>query len=356
MSTRLLILPALALLLFVALPAAADPALDYATETGHFYTQANGSPSGQRPEGFHISDDDGIPFWREYRWLGGSQALGYPISRRFQWDGFTCQATQRGILQWDARAGKVRLVNVLDVLSAAGRDGWLRDTWFIPRPLDHGAEQGLAPAQVGARRLRLLEARAGLRAAYLAPPDPVARYGLPTSDVTDVGPAYAIRLQRGVLYEWKEAVPWAAPGQVTVAEIGDIARLAGLLPAAALVPESPPAPSRSGASSRGGSRDDGLGPSEGVATWYGADFQGSRMSNGEPYDMHNPTIAASNIYPLGTLLRVTHRRTGAYIVVRVTDRGAFRYPIIVDLSWAAFSHFADPSSGVVPVRVEPVTR
>jgi rare lipoprotein A len=92
----------------------------------------------------------------------------------------------------------------------------------------------------------------------------------------------------------------------------------------------------------------------GVATWYGDDFQGSPMANGVPYDMWDPTTAASNIFPLGTLLRVTRVATGQSIVVRVTDRGAFRNPILVDLSYAAFTALAHQDEGVIRVTVEPI--
>lgn len=103
---------------------------------------------------------------------------------------------------------------------------------------------------------------------------------------------------------------------------------------------------------RGGAREDrGL---RGLATWYGPGFQGSLMANGVPYDMTDPGIAASNVYPLGTMLRVTRVATGENIVVKVSDRGAFRDPILVDLSHAAFSRLADTDEGVIRVVVEPV--
>jgi rare lipoprotein A len=92
----------------------------------------------------------------------------------------------------------------------------------------------------------------------------------------------------------------------------------------------------------------------GVATWYGSDFQGRLMSDGQPYDMNNPATTASNAYPMGTWLKVTRLSTGSSIIVQVTDRGAFQYPDIVDLSYAAFSELATPSTGVIRVRVEPV--
>jgi rare lipoprotein A len=78
------------------------------------------------------------------------------------------------------------------------------------------------------------------------------------------------------------------------------------------------------------------------------------MADGVPYDMYDPTIAASNMYPLGTMLRVTRRDTGGSVVVKVSDRGAFRAPILVDLSHAAFSQLGDTSEGVIPITVEPL--
>jgi rare lipoprotein A len=44
---------------------------------------------------------------------------------------------------------------------------------------------------------------------------------------------------------------------------------------------------------------------EGLATWYGPGFHGKRMSNGQVFDLYDPTTVASNQYPLGTWLKVT---------------------------------------------------
>src|SRR5262245_65956581 len=73
-----------------------------------------------------------------------------------------------------------------------------------------------------------------MKAIYFAAGDPVLQYGLPTSQITDMGSHYAIRLQRAVIQEWKQDVPWAKAGQATVAYGGDIGKEAGLFPAAAL--------------------------------------------------------------------------------------------------------------------------
>ena len=44
----------------------------------------------------------------------------------------------------------------------------------------------------------------------------------------DLGPVFAIRTQRAVLYRWKTPQPWARAGDVTVGLSGDIAREFGL--------------------------------------------------------------------------------------------------------------------------------
>ena len=347
--TRIPLGLALVLFLLLGTTVQADQPRDYDTDTGHFYPQAAGG-TGSELVGFHISDE-GVPFWRTFRWMGGVEVLGYPVSRRYEAGGLVYQATQRAILQGDPATGKVQLVNTLDVLSAAGRDYELRRERFVPLPLDQSAEAGLDVAQITERRLSILRANPALHSAYAAAPDPVGLWGLPVSDVTDVGPAYAVRLQRGVLYQWKTSTPWAAPNQVTFGNVGDMVKDYGLVPAHAVAPEPAPPPTRASSSSRGGRE---YGATEGVATWYGGGFHGSRMSDGTPYDMHDATTAACNVYPLGTLLRVTHQQTGEYIIVRVTDHGAFRSPIVVDLSYAAFGKLAPHSRGVIPVRVEPV--
>jgi len=89
----------------------------------------------------------------------------------------------------------------------------------------------------------------------------------------------------------------------------------------------------------------------GVATWYGGvdGFDlGDGMADGTPFNPDDPTIAASNQWPLGTWLMVCHAERCISVCVR--DRGGFGHA--VDLSRAAFAQLAPLSSGVVDVTIE----
>lgn len=108
---------------------------------------------------------------------------------------------------------------------------------------------------------------------------------------------------------------------------------------------------------------------EGWATYYADAFQGRPMANGRPFDMRDPTTAAANDWPLGTVLEVRRvpgspweatlspdERAAFYgerLIVRVTDRGDFNHPL--DLSAAAFARLGRPAEGVIRVTVRAVT-
>jgi serine protease Do len=204
---------------------------EYDVVNGYFFTQTGGE-SGDR--GYSVTDDGGVMLWREYQRLGGPDALGYPISQRFSWDGFVVQATQKTVLQWRPDLGKAVPVNLLDELSRAGKDDWLLSYGQIPLPATFTDESGLSPLQLTEKRLRLLEASPPLRDAYLSTPDFLEANGLPVAPVSDVGPALVLRAQRRAFQLWKVSTPFARAGQVTVVNGGDLGKEAGLYPAAAM--------------------------------------------------------------------------------------------------------------------------
>lgn len=69
-----------------------------------------------------------------------------------------------------------------------------------------------------------------------------------------------------------------------------------------------------------------------VASWYGKDFDGKPMANGEIYDMHGATIAHKEI-PLGTRVELQNSETGEKVQAVVTDRGPYVEGRDVDLSY-----------------------
>ena len=92
---------------------------------------------------------------------------------------------------------------------------------------------------------------------------------------------------------------------------------------------------------------------QGLASWYGADFDGRRTANGERYNMYAMT-AAHKTLPLGTQVLVINQVTGRRIRVRVNDRGPFGAGRIIDLSLAAARALGSAGAGVVPVTLEAV--
>ena len=328
-----------------AAAAAPSPPLDWPIPSGHFYTETNGFPSGASPMGYPIVDDAGAKFWTAYQKLGGVQRLGYPASQRFLWKGFVTQIMQKAVLQWRPDTATADFLNVFDDLGADGANGWLQSTFAVPLPVPATFDNGRNWNQIVLGRTDLLKSRPALLKWYQSTPDALDLYGLPTSTVVDAGPMYVVRLQRAVLQEWKVAEPWAKPGEVTVANGGDLGKEAGVFPWKQLRPVAPPAGTWT------------FKPGEyslsGRATWYGPGFYGRPMANGVTYEPNDPTTTAANAYPLGSLLRVRADQTSRTIQVYVRDTGRFTYPGVLDLSPAAFASLGvPPATGVLTVTVE----
>jgi rare lipoprotein A len=90
---------------------------------------------------------------------------------------------------------------------------------------------------------------------------------------------------------------------------------------------------------------------EGVASWYGAPFNGRRTSNGEIYDMHTFT-AAHRTLPFNCIVRVTNLNNGKQTEVRINDRGPFVANRVIDLSLAAAQAIEMWGPGTANVRLE----
>lgn len=90
---------------------------------------------------------------------------------------------------------------------------------------------------------------------------------------------------------------------------------------------------------------------EGVASWYGAQFNGRRTSNGEVYDMYQLT-AAHRTLPFNAVVRVTNLSNGKQVNVRINDRGPFVANRIIDLSYSAAEAIGMVGPGTAEVRLD----
>lgn len=245
---RLLLYSLLCALLLAAAPARAyaDEAVirDWAIPWGHFYTQTNGR-DGNYELGYAVIDDEAAQFWTWFRELGGIQALGYPVSRRYVHDGFVAQAFQKAILLWDEQAQRVHLMNLFDELSAAGADAFLETHRFIPQSELWHEDAGQPWHIVVANHLALLNEDPAIAAAYYAEReqgrDPITFNGLPMG-IRDYGFVVVLRAQRRAFQHWKIDIEGASAGQVAVVNGGDLAKELNLVPAAAQQPMAAPVP------------------------------------------------------------------------------------------------------------------
>ena len=90
---------------------------------------------------------------------------------------------------------------------------------------------------------------------------------------------------------------------------------------------------------------------EGLASWYGVDFNGRLTASGEVYDMYGMT-AAHKTLPLGTMVKVHNIDNGKSIKVRVNDRGPYVAGRVIDLSRKAARALGMRENGTAHVRLE----
>lgn len=90
----------------------------------------------------------------------------------------------------------------------------------------------------------------------------------------------------------------------------------------------------------------------GLASWYGAVFDGRPTASGERYNMFALTACHPTL-PFGSIVRVINRRNKRSVVVRITDRGDLPGEgRIIDLSFAAAEELAIIHSGLAQVDIE----
>lgn len=93
----------------------------------------------------------------------------------------------------------------------------------------------------------------------------------------------------------------------------------------------------------------------GLASYYARSLHGRETASGEIFD-RTEMVAAHPRYPLGTRVRVTNRKNGRAIVIRINDRGPMRpnrkEGVIIDLSPAAAAKLGMIKDGRSRVKVE----
>jgi rare lipoprotein A len=94
----------------------------------------------------------------------------------------------------------------------------------------------------------------------------------------------------------------------------------------------------------------GIGPVQ-AETGRAAFYSGGRTASGERTGPNGLT-AAHRTLPFGTRVRVTNKRNGKTVVVRIVDRGPYGRGRIIDLSRAAARELDMISSGTAMVSIE----
>jgi rare lipoprotein A (peptidoglycan hydrolase) len=87
----------------------------------------------------------------------------------------------------------------------------------------------------------------------------------------------------------------------------------------------------------------------GKISWYGKQFHGRLMANGDLFDMYKLTCAHP-YFPFGTKLLV-ETLTGNSVIVEVTDRGPFTRKRILDLSYSAAKALGMLNAGSVEATI-----
>src|SRR5947207_2627812 len=88
----------------------------------------------------------------------------------------------------------------------------------------------------------------------------------------------------------------------------------------------------------------------GLASWYGAAFDGQATANGEVFNL-NELSAAHKTLPLPSVVEVTNLQNGRSLRLRVNYRGPYVVRRILDVSRRAAQLLGFEMAGTTPVRV-----
>lgn len=91
-----------------------------------------------------------------------------------------------------------------------------------------------------------------------------------------------------------------------------------------------------------------------TASWYGAAYQGSQTASCETFDMFSYT-AAHRTLPLPSYVKVTNKKNGKSVVVKINDRGPFDSNNEIELSFASANAIGMVRSKIASVHIEALT-
>ena len=90
---------------------------------------------------------------------------------------------------------------------------------------------------------------------------------------------------------------------------------------------------------------------QGVASYYHDMFHGRTTANGEKFDQHKMSAAHKSL-PFNSIVKVTRKDNGHFIIVRINDRGPYVKGRIIDLSKKAGQELGILGSGTTGVSIE----
>ncbi len=89
---------------------------------------------------------------------------------------------------------------------------------------------------------------------------------------------------------------------------------------------------------------------DGVASYYGDDFDGKMTASGTIYNQ-NQLTAAHRTLPFGSKVKVVNQKNGRQVIVEINDRGPFKDDRIIDLSTAAAQEIDMIKDGITKVEL-----
>ncbi len=92
---------------------------------------------------------------------------------------------------------------------------------------------------------------------------------------------------------------------------------------------------------------------EGIASWYGKDFDGRPTASGEIFDSRKLTAAHPKL-PLGTIVSVKNLENNKEVILKINDRGPFVKNRIIDVSEYAAEVLDFKFKGITKVQIKVV--